>query len=376
MEMLDGYQMMIPGPIQLEENVLREMGRQVVPHYGPEWTAYYNETITLLQRCFLSSGRVFPIPGSGSAALDAALGTLAGMEGRLLIESNGFFGDRLVDIATTHAPNVLVKRHPVDTPITCDRVARRLGRALRCYVGGHRAQRVVERASQSRSRSGCGLQGERHSLSGGRDLSPSLGGVELRMDAWGIDVCVAASQKCLEGPPGTGIVAVGESAWKRIRDVRRPGWYLNLRVWANFAEEWKDWHPFPVTLAVPAFRGLHRGLRNVLEEGLEARWLRHRASGARVRSELKEAGYRPVFGEEIASPTVIALTPPANLKASDLVSRLKSEYRILVAGGMGSYAGRAFRIGNMGPQATERQTAPLIDALRRIADPRKGAKEA
>ena len=374
MEMLDGYQMMIPGPIQLEKNVLREMGRQVVPHYGPEWTAYYNETITLLQRCFLSSGRVFPIPGSGSAALDAALGTLAGMEGRLLIESNGFFGDRLVDIATTHAPNVLVKRHPVDTPITCDQ--------LRADLDEHCD---VTSVAIVHSESSSGL------LNPVRDLAAvckergilclvdaisSLGGVELRMDAWGIDVCVAASQKCLEGPPGTGIVVVGESAWERIRDVNGPGWYLNLRVWANFAEEWKDWHPFPVTLAVPAFRGLHRGLRNVLEEGLETRWLRHRASGARVRSELEEYGYRPVFGEEVASPTVIALTPPESLKASELVSRLKSEYRILVAGGMGSYAGRAFRIGNMGPQATERQTAPLIDALRRIADPRKGAKEA
>jgi alanine-glyoxylate transaminase/serine-glyoxylate transaminase/serine-pyruvate transaminase len=195
--------------------------------------------------------------------------------------------------------------------------------------------------------------------------------VELRVDDWEIDVCISASQKCLEGPPGFGLVAVREHAWERISSKATRGWYLCLQNWADYAEAWADWHPFPITLAVPAFRGLRCGLDAILREGLEARWQRHRQMAAWAEDALAPAGYVSVFPTESASPTVLAFTPPEGLDVEELRDQLRTADRILVAGGMGAFKGRAFRVGNMGPQASKEELGALIAALVRIAGQRK-----
>jgi len=363
--MLDGYRLLIPGPIQLRPEVLAEMSRPMVPHYGEDWTAYYNETVSLLARVFMTSGRIFPIPGSGSAGLDAAIGSILGEQDRLLVLSNGFFGDRIAEIARSYDPQTAVCKVPVDEPLT----PAVLETALLESEG-------ITAVAMVHSESSSGLLNpvrELVAVCRSRDLVTivdavsSLGGIELRMDEWGIDLCVSASQKCLEGPPGIGLVAVGADAWERIRDRQTRGWYLNLRTWAEYADKWPDWHPFPVTLAVPAFRGLRRGIERIVEEGIEVRWRRHREMACWVYGRLAPQGYEPVFPADVASPTILALRPPKGMDVHVILELLKQDYRILVASGMGAFKGRAFRIGNMGPQATEEELAPLIEALREIA---------
>jgi len=109
--MLDGYDLYIPGPIALHPEVQAELARPMVPHYGKEWTAYHRETTDLLQRVFGTDGPVFVIPGSGSAGLEAAIGSTLGSSDRPLVLSNGFFGERLAEIAESLWPRTLV-RHP------------------------------------------------------------------------------------------------------------------------------------------------------------------------------------------------------------------------------------------------------------------------
>jgi len=363
--MLDGYRLMIPGPVQLSDEALEEMGRQVVPHYGAEWTTFYNETIGLMKKVFLTDGKVFPIPGSGSAALDAAMGSILGENDLLLVLSNGFFGERLAEIARSYDPQTVVASVPVDEPLTSDVLLRALGE-------DHRITAVAMVHSESSS----GLLNPVRELvnicrSRGLltlvDAISSLGGAELLMDEWGIDICASASQKCLEGPPGIGLVAVGSSAWERIRALHTRGWYLNLRTWAEYADRWSDWHPFPVTLPVQVFRALRRGMERVVSEGLESRWQRHREMAVWAQNKVLPYGYRPVFPAELASPTILALHPPDGLEVESVLESLKRDYRILVAGGMGAFKGRAFRVGNMGPQATESELSHLTDALGDIA---------
>jgi len=363
--MLDGYRLLIPGPIQLRPEVLAEMARPMVPHYGADWTAYYNETLRLLGRVFLTDGRIFPIPGSGSAALDAAVASLLGGDGRLLVLSNGFFGERVAEIARSHDPDTAVYEVPIDRPITPAVLERALAE-----------NEPITAVAMVHSESSSGLLNPVRDLvaacrSRGLltvvDAISSLGGAELRMDEWGIDVCVSASQKCLEGPPGIGLVGVGTNAWERMRTHRVRGWYLNLRTWADYADKWADWHPFPVTLAVLAFRGLRRGIEGILGEGLEARWQRHADMARWALERIEPAGYEPVFAPELASPTILALRPPEGLDVDGTLGSLKLDYHILVAEGMGAFKGRAFRVGNMGPQATAEELGPLTEALRAIA---------
>jgi alanine-glyoxylate transaminase/serine-glyoxylate transaminase/serine-pyruvate transaminase len=207
------------------------------------------------------------------------------------------------------------------------------------------------------------------------DAISSLGGVDLRMDDWGIDLCVSASQKALEGPPGLALVAVGDRIQSRVSAAAPGSWYLGIGVWKEYAEAWGDWHPYPITMAVPAFRALRVGLERVLDEGLQHRIGRHRESFVSVRRALAGLGFEPVFPEHHATPTILAAYGSPTIGADDVVARLKHEHRILIARGMGQFAGKAFRIGNMGRQATPAEMTPLLDAIGSLARNGKGKDE-
>ncbi len=363
--MLDGYRLMIPGPTQVRQDVLDEMARPIVPHYGPEWTSFYNETLSLLARAFATEGEVFAIPGSGSAGLDAAFASAAGESDHWLVISNGLFGERLASIARSYRPDSAVVNVPLTEQVTSDR--------LWDALSEHPATTAV---AVVHSESSSGLLNpvrqlaqvcrERNLLLLVDGIS-SVGGIELPIDAWGVDICITASQKCLECPPGLALVAVSPRGWKRIRGKSTPGWYLNLHVWKEYAEKWSDWHPHPITMAVPAFRAMRRALEIILDEGLAARILRHQECAQWVRGQLAEFGYQPVFPDSIASPTILAFYAPEGRDSAEIVNRLRDDHRILIANGMGEFTGKAFRIGNMGPQANREQMAPVIDALAAVA---------
>ncbi len=363
---MDGYQLMIPGPIQLSPEVLEEMARPMVPHYGTEWTSFYNETVDRLRAIFQTSGDVFLIPGSGSAALEAVISSCLGTDDRVMILSNGWFGERLEAIANSHSANVLVKKSPIFVPLQATDLDEALG-----------AAKNVRLVAVVHSESSSGLLNpvrelaevcRKHDVLFMVDAISSIGGIELAMDDWGVDLCVGASQKCLEGPPGLGLVAMSERAWAVIDQTKSRGWYLNLHVWKEFAEQWSDWHPYPITMAVPAVRGLRRGVEAIFEEGLQKRFERHRAMAGHIRERLSTLGFAPVFDEASASPTVVAMQGQPECSANEVVERLKREHRILIAKGMGSFAGKAFRIGNMGPQATHEQIDVLVNGITSLVD--------
>jgi len=369
---LDGYRLMIPGPIQLAPEVLAEMSRPIVPHYGADWTRFYNETLSLLQGIFRTEGDVFPIPGSGSAGLEAGLRLLLGSDRHLLVLANGFFGERVAAIAASIGEHTTVERFPMDAPIR----KRDLEAAL---------ERAPDATSVAvvHSESSSGLLNPIRELADGcrqRDLLlfvdavSSLGGIELAMDDWAIDICVSAPQKCLEGPPGLGLVAVAKRAWERVSPDAPRSWYLGLDVWKDYAEKWADWHPFPITMAVPVFRALRVALDRVLEEGLAPRIARHKASAAFARGAFSDLGFEPVFGEEEASPTILAIRGRADLAADEVVDRLRREHKTLVARGMGEFTGKVFRVGNMGPQATREQLQPLLAAVGSFVSEKSGEK--
>jgi len=359
--MLDGYQLLIPGPITLEPSVLQEMVHPIVPHYGAAWTAYYRETLECLRQVFRTSGPVFAIPGSGSAGLEAAISSCLQPEDGLLILANGFFGERLVEIAKSRHANTTVERLPVNESIA----PQTLRHALE-QIEGIKAVLVVHSESSSgllNPIESLGAVCREHGVMLIVDAISSLGGIELDMERMNIDVCISASQKCLEGPPGLGLVAVRSCVWERIRAYKTPGWFLSLQNWKRYEEMWGDWHPHPVTMPIPAFRALRMGLERVLEEGMEARWRRHADMARWLLEQTSPLGYLPVFPEGVASPTVVALKPPKGMTADAVVSRLRDEYKLLIAGGMGDYKDVAFRVGNMGPQSSIASLKPLVTAL-------------
>ena len=221
------YRLMIPGPIEVAPEVLAAMAESLVAHYGEEWTAFYKETTGLLRKVFRTEGDVFLLVGSGSAGLDAALGSIIAPDGRVLIPQNGFFGQRLEEIACTYTPNVTTLKFPLGQTYDLGRIEEALHKgefevvaAVHCETSTGVLNPIRELAKL------C----QRHGVLLIVDTISSLAIEPLEMDAWGIGICISASQKGLESPPGLALVAVAPQAWEAIERAGRPGWYLNLRV--------------------------------------------------------------------------------------------------------------------------------------------------
>ena len=351
--------LMIPGPVPVDDAVLQVMASPLVPHYGAEWTAFYRETLRRLQSVYQTAGRVFVLVGSGSAGLDAALGSTLYPDAEALVVENGFFGERLVEIAQSYSSRVRTlsfrKGHPADV----DAVLEELDRApVDAVVIAHCETSTGVLNPIDRLAEGCR---ERDTLLI-VDAISTLGIEPLAMDDWGVDLCVAASQKGLDAPPGLATVAVGERAWRRIERGSRPGWYLNLSTWARYESEWGDWHPHPVTHAVNNVRALHLALERILDEGLESRFERHRRVTGKLREGIQRMGMRPLVEEEHASHGVTSVVAPiADLGA--LLEAVQARHRILLAGSLGELKGKVFRIGHMGPGATEDAVEDVLAAL-------------
>jgi len=357
---MEKLRLMIPGPIELAPEVLAPMAEPLVAHYGEEWTAFYKETLGHLRKVFRTEGDIFLFPGSGSAGLDMTLGSTLFPDGKVLIPRNGFFGERLEEIARTYTSNVRAIKFPTGQPIDLEVIEGFLQKehfevvaAVHCETSTGVLNPIRELSKL------CQHYGALFIV----DAISSLAIEPLKMDAWGIDLCVSASQKGLESPPGLGLVVVGKAAWKWINQVESPGWYLNLKVWKEYEKKWGNWHPHPVTHAVNNVRALRVGVERILAEGLERRFARHRSITERLRRELREIHLEPYVPDEIASHGVTAVLGPEG-HIDELLLHLRDRHRLLLAGSLGSIKGKVFRIGHMGPGATDEAVETVISALK------------
>jgi len=351
--------LMIPGPVEVAPEVLASMAEPLVAHYGKEWTAFYKETIGLLRKIFRTDGDVFLFPGSGSAGLDMALGSTLFPAGKVLIPQNGFFGERLEEIARTYTSNVRAIKFPTGQPIDLEVIKGFLQEedfdavaCVHCETSTGVLNPIRELAEL------C----QRYDVLFMMDAVSSLAIEPLEMDAWGIGICISASQKGLESPPGLGLVAVGKAAWKWINQVESPGWYLNLKVWKEYEKKWGNWHPHPVTHAVNNVRALRVGVERILEERLENRFQRHRETTAQLRQGLRNLGLEPYVPDEFASHGVTAVIGPEG-KVEELLAYMRQQHKLLLAGSLGELKGKVFRIGHMGPGATSEAVETVLSAL-------------
>ncbi len=348
---------MIPGPVELDAEVLREMSRPLVPHYGAEWVKDYRQTTGLLQEVFRTERDVFLIPGSGSAGLDAAIGSLIGDGSKAAVLSNGFFGQRLVAVARAYSSKVQVIEGELDRAIPPERLEEALRADSAEMVATVHCETSTGVLNPIRD---YGELCQRYGATLVVDAISSLGGAELRFDEWDLGVCVSASQKGLEASPGVALVAVSNAAWEQISRSSSPGWYLNLRTWRRFADEWADWHPYPVTLPISLLFALKKSLENILDEGLEERFARHARMAALLRTGLQNLGFELFVAEGHRSPTVTTARANSVISAGEVIRFLKEEQGIQIGRGIDELRGKIFRIGHMGPQATLEMILPLL----------------
>ncbi len=352
-----------PGPGDVGEEVLEAMATPVIRHYGPEWMEIYNETQALLRKFLNSQNDLFIVPGPASALLDMALGSLVASGEKVIIGSNGFFGDRLLDIANGYGAQVVPFTAPLDKPLDPDLLSQLLQDnpdvqvvALVHHETGTTVMNPLRELAAVVRQAGKVIV---------VDTVSSMGGVEIRLDDWGVDVCITAANKCLEAVPGISFISVSPRAWELVDrgPQKNHGWYLNLAVWRQYAQEWGAWHPSPVTLPSSNVLAVRASMRRIVEGGLEAHFAKYRQASQAVRRELGKLGLEMFVPDEYASPIVTAVCARPDFEVAELSKWLADQHEIAIGGAFGPLAGKIFRVGHLGKAAEQEYLKDFLSAM-------------
>jgi len=355
--------LMIPGPADVSDEVLAEMNTSAMPHYGEEWVPIYTETVQALQQIFHTQNDLFLMVGPGSAALEAALSSLVRPEDRVLIPSNGFFGQRLREVAEALRLQVVPLEVPWGQPLDPNQIRQALradGRVRTVAVVHHETSTGVLNPLEEMARA---------VKEAGRllivDAVSTLGGMPLPVDEWGVDCCATVSNKCLEAPPGISPISVSSEAWEAIEanQVHSRSWYLNLATWKRYLREWGKWHPSPATMPTQIILALRKSLQRLLAEGDEARFQRHRSAAQTIRRGIRELGFQTYIPDEIAAPIITVIEGRQDAPADSLRRYLLKKHDIMISGGLEGLAGRVVRVGHMGRATSPEYLQAFLDGM-------------
>ena len=353
-----------PGPSNVNYRVLRAMSTPLLGHLDPRFMALMDEVCELLRQTFQTQNRMtFPVSGTGSAGLEASLVNTLEPGDKAIICVNGVFGMRLRETATRCGAEVISVEAPWGQPIDVNQAVEAQKKApdakLLAIVHAETSTGVLQPLAEL----GDHLRGTDTLFL--VDAVTSLGGVNLEVDNWHIDVCYSGTQKCLSVPPGLAPVTFSPKAMAVIagRKTKVQSWYLDLSLLMKYwGEERLYHHTAPITMNY----ALREGLRLIHEEGLQNRLQRHLDSAALLYRRLDEMGFTYFAAEGYRLPSLTTTFPPDSLPVEPTRKRLLTECGIEVGGGLGEVAGKLWRIGLMGENSRPESVALLVDAIKRL----------
>jgi alanine-glyoxylate transaminase/serine-glyoxylate transaminase/serine-pyruvate transaminase len=350
-----------PGPSMVHPRVLRAMSAPMVGHLDPYFLAVMDATQGMLRRVFQTTNELtIPISGTGSAAMEAALANLIEPGDEVLICVNGYFGLRLADMAARYGAHVQSIHRPWGEVFTAAEVKEALGKRAAKVVA------IVHGETSSGALQPLDEISKAVHQSGGLlivDAVTSLGGVPLSVDALDIDACYSGTQKCLSCPPGLGPLTFGERAVD-VLSSRKAGvanWCLDLSMVQKYWGKERTYHH---TAPVSAIFALYEALRLVEEEGLQARWERHRRNAEMLWQGLEELGLALHVPPQHRLASLTTVRVPEGVDEARVRRRLLEEYNIEIAGGLGELKGKIWRIGLMGYSSRVENILTLLAALR------------
>ena len=334
--------LLIPGPVELDSEVLLAMAKPVMGHRTPDFEEILAECWRLLKYVYQTRNDVAIITGSGTSAMEAAVASVIKEGDEVVSITGGKFGERLGEIAAAFGAKVRKVEVEWGRTFAIEEVEKAIAESNATAITLTHNETSTGVVHDARA---IGRLAREYDLLFIADCITSVGGDEVKTDEWGIDLCITGSQKCLAAPPGLGFVAVSERAWEAIEsNAGKRAYYLDLAKYRKSLAK----RTTPFTPSVTLIYGLHAALKKIEEETLEARIRRHRTLAEATR-KAAEAMNLELFAEQrCASNTVTAIKIPAKLSDDDVRGALKREHGILVAGGQAQLKGRIFRIGHMG----------------------------
>jgi alanine-glyoxylate transaminase/serine-glyoxylate transaminase/serine-pyruvate transaminase len=352
-----------PGPSPVPPRVLAALAQPTLGHLDPALLALLDELRDGLRACFGTANPLtLAMSGTGSAGMETVMVNLVEPGDRVVVGVCGVFGGRLAEVARRAGGEVTTVEAPWGQPVPLDALGAAIDRARPQVVALVHAETST---GVRQPLDGLGDLVRAHDALLVLDCVTSLAGMPVEVDAWGVDAAYAGTQKCLSCPPGLAPVTLGERAVARLDRRAHPvaSWYLDLSLIRRY---WGGERAYHHTAPVNMLYALHEALRLVAEEGLPARFARHRAAHARLLEHLDALGLPLVSAEGHRLPMLNAVAAPAGVDEAAVRRRLLLEHDLEIGGGLGVFAGRAWRIGLMGHGATVESADAVGAALRTL----------
>lgn len=358
--------LMGPGPSNVYPEVMSALVRPVIGHLDPSFLGVLDETIDRLRRAFQTENQLtLPLSGTGSAGMEAAFVNFIEPGDPVVIGVNGLFGERMCEVARRIGADVVRVEARWGTPVDPE--------ALLAAHGSPKVIAVVHAETST------GVRNEIAPLGEGKrdallvvDVVTSLGGIDVALDEWGVDVAYSGTQKCLGVPPGLSPISVSNRARDRLM-ARPTSWYLDLNLLANYVgangEASRVYHH---TAPVSMIWALHAGLGVLLDEGLQGSWQRHLDCGTQLQDGLEAMGLALFADESCRLPQLTTVEVPkrlpAGLNEETCRRTLLKRYDIEIGSGVGPLAGKVWRIGCMGHTARPKNVDAVLGALREVLE--------
>lgn len=351
-----------PGPVEVSPRVLNAMSNTLYGHLDPKFLDIANETMEMLRYVFQTKNQLtLPMSGTGSAGMETVLVNLLEPEDEAIICVNGVFGQRLREIAQRCGAKVISVEAPWGEIIDPEKVKQAFGVCnkvkLLAIVHAETSTGVKQPLKEISK-----IVKDNNALFV-VDAVTSLGGVELKVDEWGIDACYSGTQKALSCPPGLSPITFGERAIEVLnnRKTKVNSWYLDLNMIQNYWGQNRTYHH---TAPINMIYGLREALLMVCEEGLEERYVRHQLNSDAFVAGIEAMGLKMlVKNKEHRLPTLNAILIPEGVQDASLRNYLLDKYGIEIGGGLGDFKGKAWRVGLMGESSKRNNVILLLGAI-------------
>ncbi|MBM2824385.1 MAG: alanine--glyoxylate aminotransferase [Dehalococcoidales bacterium] len=353
-----------PGPSNVHPRVQTAMSAPLVGHLDTYFQGVMDDTMSLLRYLFRTQNKLtFPVSGTGSAGMEAALDNFLEPGDVAVIGVNGLFGERMVDnaqrtgakvIAVTAEWGKIIEPDAIETVLRNEKKVK-----LVALVHAETSTGVLQPVNK------ISELAKKYETLFLVDAVTSLGGHEVAVDDWGIDICYSCTQKCIGCLPGLAPFTANDKALAQMqkRAQKTHSWYLDLTMLSSY---WATGRIYHHTAPISMIYALHEALALIADEGLEARVKRHIKHGTALQAGLEAIGMELHAQKGYRACSLTTVRVPAGIDPTKVTQRLMQEYSIEIGGGLGPLRGKIWRIGLMGYSSSRENVVMVLSALENI----------
>ena len=350
-----------PGPSNVPPHVQMAMLAPMLGHLDPYFVTIMEDTMELLRKVFRTQNKLtFPISGTGSAGMEASFCNFLEPGDTAITGVNGYFGERMAEMARRNGAKVvqlttdwgkIIEPEAIEKAFKNEKKVKLLA-LVHAETSTGVLQPLAEASKLAKQHDALLLV----------DTVTSIGGHEVAVDDWGIDICYAGTQKCLNCPPGLAPFTANEKAVATLpkRTHQMASWYFDLSLLVGY---WSSSRFYHHTGPISMVYALHEALAMVVDEGLEARANRHLKHGAALHAGLEAMGLALHAQNNHRLSTLTTVRIPQGVDDAKIRGALLNKWGIEIGGGLGPLKGQIWRIGLMGCNSTPENILLVLTAL-------------